>query len=238
MLVGFAAFLDLYSTQPLLPMLAHTFRASNFAVSLTVTAPTVAVALMAPYVGRLADRLGLRNVIVGSAFALAAATLLAGTASTLRQLIAWRFVQGAVTPGLFASAVAYIHEEWPVSRTGRVTAGADQRHGHRRRHRPAAWRRRRERRRLVVVIRGARGHRLRGGGLVVAVAPARTSSAQRVAFDRRIVGPPFPSAAARHLRCRLLHALHAARHVHLCPVPARGAAAVLLIHGRRSGCCF
>ena len=38
MLAGFAAFLDLYSTQPLLPMLARTFRASHFAVSLTVTA--------------------------------------------------------------------------------------------------------------------------------------------------------------------------------------------------------
>ena len=121
-LAGFAAFLDLYSTQPLLPMLARTFRASAFDVSLTVTAPTIAVALMAPYVGRLADRVGLRTVIVGSALALAAATLLAGTASTLRQLIAWRFVQGAVTPGLFASTVAYIHEEWPVARAGRVTA--------------------------------------------------------------------------------------------------------------------
>ena len=119
MLAGFAAFLDLYSTQPLLPMLARTFRASNFAVSLTVTAPTIAVALTAPYVGRLADRLGLRNVIVGSAVALAAATLLAGTASSLRQLIAWRFVQGVATPGLFASAVAYIHEEWPARAPGR-----------------------------------------------------------------------------------------------------------------------
>ena len=122
MLAGFAAFLDLYSTQPLLPMLARAFRASNFAVSLTVTAPTIAVALAAPAVGRLADRVGLRNVIVGSAFALAAATLLAATAANLRQLIVWRFLQGVVTPGLFASAVAYIHEEWPPSRAGRVTA--------------------------------------------------------------------------------------------------------------------
>ena len=122
MLAGFAAFLDLYSTQPLLPMLARTFHASHFAVSLTVTAPTIAVALAAPYVGRLADRLGLRTVIVGSAFALAIATLLASTASDLRQLIAWRFAQGLVTPGLFASAIAYIHEEWPPSRVGRATA--------------------------------------------------------------------------------------------------------------------
>ena len=122
MLAGFAAFLDLYSTQPLLPMLARTFQASRFAVSLTVTAPTLAVALAAPFVGRLADRLGLRTVIVGSAFGLAIATLLAATATDLRQLIAWRFVQGLATPGLFATAIAYIHEEWPRSRVGRATA--------------------------------------------------------------------------------------------------------------------
>ena len=122
MLAGFAAFLDLYATQPLLPLLARTFHASNFAVSLTVTAPTIAVAVSAPFVGRLADRLGLRTVIVFSAFALSVATALAATAGSLRQLIAWRFAQGLVTPGLFASAIAYIHEEWPQSRVGRVTA--------------------------------------------------------------------------------------------------------------------
>jgi predicted MFS family arabinose efflux permease len=105
-----------------LPSLARTFHASSFAVSLTVTAPTLAVALIAPYVGRLADRLGLRTVIVASAFALGLATLLAATAADLRQLIAWRFAQGLVTPGLFASAIAYIHEEWPPTRVGRVTA--------------------------------------------------------------------------------------------------------------------
>jgi predicted MFS family arabinose efflux permease len=122
MLAGFAAFLDLYSTQPLLPMLARTFHASQFAVSLTVTAPTLAVALAAPFMGRLADRLGLRRVIVGSAIALAIATLLAATATDLRQLIAWRFVQGLATPGLFATTIAYIHEEWPRGRVGRATA--------------------------------------------------------------------------------------------------------------------
>jgi MFS family permease len=122
MLAGFAAFLDLYATQPLLPFLARTFHASNFDVSLTVTAPTVAVAIAAPFVGRLADRLGLRHVIVGSAFALAIATALAATSTTLSQIIFWRFVQGVVTPGVFASAVAYIHEVWPASHAGRATA--------------------------------------------------------------------------------------------------------------------
>jgi MFS family permease len=122
MLAGFAAFVDLYATQPLLPLLARTFHASSFDVSLTITAPTVAVALAAPGIGRLADRLGLRRVIVGSAFAIAIATALAATSSSLTQLVFWRFVQGLVTPGVFAGTVAYIHEVWPASHGGRGMA--------------------------------------------------------------------------------------------------------------------
>jgi YNFM family putative membrane transporter len=121
-LAGFTAFLDLYSTQPLLPLLARTFESTNLGVSLTITAPTLAVALAAPFAGRLADRVGLRRVIVGSAFVLAVATALAATSATLSQLIWWRFLQGLATPGIFAVALAYIHEEWPASRVGRATA--------------------------------------------------------------------------------------------------------------------
>ncbi len=119
---GFAAFVDLYATQPLLPLLARTFNASAFEVSLTVTAPAVAVGIFAPIVGRLADRIGLRRVIVGSAFALTVATALAATSTTLTQVVFWRFVQGMMTPGIFASAVAYIHEVWPPTHAGRATA--------------------------------------------------------------------------------------------------------------------
>jgi YNFM family putative membrane transporter len=121
-LAGAAAFLSLYATQPLLPLLARTFHASTFDVGLTITAPTIAVAIFAPLVGRLADRAGLRRVIVASAFLLAAATALAATSSSLRQLLLWRFVQGVITPGVFAGSVAYIHEEWPAERAGRGTA--------------------------------------------------------------------------------------------------------------------
>jgi MFS transporter, YNFM family, putative membrane transport protein len=121
-LAGSAAFLELYATQPLLPLLARTFRASAFEVGLTITAPALAVAICAPLIGRLADRAGLRRVIIGSAFLLSVATLLAATAVTLRQLIAWRLVQGVMTPGIFAGTVAYIHEEWPAARAGRATA--------------------------------------------------------------------------------------------------------------------
>jgi len=121
-LAGVAAFLDLYSTQPLLPLLTRTFGASTFEAGLTITAPTIAVAMTAPFIGRLADRLGLRRVIVLSVWTLTLATALAGTSRSLQQLIFWRFVQGIATPGIFASTVAYIHEVWPPSHAGRATA--------------------------------------------------------------------------------------------------------------------
>jgi YNFM family putative membrane transporter len=121
-LAGAAAFLDLYSTQPLLPLLTRTFGASTFEAGLTITAPTVAVAIFAPFIGRLADRLGFRRVIVLSAWTLTLATALAATSHSLHQLIFWRFVQGIATPGIFASTVAYIHEVWPPSHAGRATA--------------------------------------------------------------------------------------------------------------------
>jgi predicted MFS family arabinose efflux permease len=121
-LAGFAAFLDLYATQPLLPLLARTFNASAFGVGLTITAPTIAVALTAPAVGRLADHIGLRRTILLSAAALTVTTAFGATASTLGQLIVWRFLQGVATPGIFGSAIAYVHEVWPAARAGRGTA--------------------------------------------------------------------------------------------------------------------
>lgn len=120
-LAGFTAFINLYAPQPLLPLFTRVFQATPLAVSLTITLSTIAVALAAPLVGRLADRVGRRRVIVGSSVLLAAATALAATAQTLPQLVIWRCVQGLLTPGVFAVTIAYIHERWPVSHTGRAT---------------------------------------------------------------------------------------------------------------------
>ena len=121
-LAGFTAFLDLYATQPLLPMLMDVFGASHFDVSLTVTVATVAVALAAPIVGRVGDLIGRKRVIVLSAFILAGATAAAATAHSLGQFLFWRFVQGLATPGVFATTIAYIHDEWPPAYVGRTTA--------------------------------------------------------------------------------------------------------------------
>jgi predicted MFS family arabinose efflux permease len=119
---GFCAFLTLFAPQPLLPMLSAAFHASAAAVSLVVTASTIAVAIAAPLAGMLADRLGRKRVMVPAAFLLAVPTVLAATSSSLGQLLFWRFLQGILTPGIFAVTIAYINEEWTDSVGATVAA--------------------------------------------------------------------------------------------------------------------
>lgn len=121
-LAGFAAFTNLYATQPLLPLLMRAFGADHFAVSLSITMPTLAVAVAAPIAGRVADLVGRKRVIVSAAALMSLATALAATSANLPQFIGWRFVQGLLTPGIFTITIAYIHEEYPSSFTGRATA--------------------------------------------------------------------------------------------------------------------
>jgi len=111
-LCGVFAFLNLYATQPLLPMLAGLFHASKAAVGLTVSVSTLGVALAAPVFGALTERLPRKRVIVASALILSAPTLLAATSPGLHTLIFWRFLQGVALPGIFATVITYIGEEW------------------------------------------------------------------------------------------------------------------------------
>lgn len=84
-LCGVFAFLNLYVTQPMLPLLERIFHASKSAVGLTVSASTIA---------------------------LAAPTLLAAASPGLHALVFWRFLQGIILPGIFAITITYIGEEW------------------------------------------------------------------------------------------------------------------------------
>jgi predicted MFS family arabinose efflux permease len=81
-----------------------------------VTASTLGVALAAPAVGQIADRVGRKRVIVLSASTLGIATLLTATSATLSALLFWRFIQGVATPGVFSVTTAYVHDEWPPAR--------------------------------------------------------------------------------------------------------------------------
>ena len=119
MVAGACTFLNVYCTQPLLPLFQRIFHASEVEVSLTVGAVTLSVAIMAPIVGLVAETIGRKKVIVPALFAMAVATLLTATAQNLHALIFWRFVQGLAVPGVIAVIIAYINEEFPA-RAGTV----------------------------------------------------------------------------------------------------------------------
>jgi MFS transporter, YNFM family, putative membrane transport protein len=120
MLAGMCTFLNVYDTQPLLPYLQRVYNASAIAVSLTVSATILAVALMAPLVGLLAESVGRKRVIVPSLYALTVPTLLAATSRSLHQLIFWRFMQGVFVPGVIVVMMAYIGEEFAGAYVGRA----------------------------------------------------------------------------------------------------------------------
>ncbi|WP_348264352.1 MFS transporter [Telmatobacter sp. DSM 110680] len=119
-LCGVCAFLELYCTQPLLPLLAHLFHASKTGVGMTVSAATLGVAISAPVFGAVTERLARKRVIVISLLGVSIPTLLAATSTSLTQLIFWRFLQGIMVPGIIAVVVTYIGEEWPPERVALI----------------------------------------------------------------------------------------------------------------------
>ena len=110
-LAGVITFLNMYSIQAVLPLLAHSFAAPVTAAGLTITATTSAVALVAPVVGSVSDMLGRKRLIVAAIWGLILPTLMLGLADSLAAMIVWRFVQGLLLPFVFAVTIAYIADE-------------------------------------------------------------------------------------------------------------------------------
>jgi len=119
-IIGFASFVNLYVTQPLLPQFRHLFNASELLVSLTVSGPVLAVAFTASVIGLVADAVGRKRVIVAAMLGLAIPTALAGTAANLGVLVMWRFLQGIFIAAIASVAIAYINEESPLKSVGAI----------------------------------------------------------------------------------------------------------------------
>jgi predicted MFS family arabinose efflux permease len=112
-LAGYCAFLNLYSPQALLPVLAREFNASAGRISAVMTASSFAIALTAPFTGAVADVLGRKRVITSAMLALTVPMAMVATAASVDDLVFWRFVQGLLLPPIFAVTVAYIGDEFP-----------------------------------------------------------------------------------------------------------------------------
>jgi predicted MFS family arabinose efflux permease len=108
---GFCSFINLYVPQSILPTLAENFGVAPARIGLTITAPLLAVALVAPFVGTISDRLGRKRLIVAATFALVVPTLLVANAGSLETMLLWRFIQGLLLPFIFAVSIGYIGDE-------------------------------------------------------------------------------------------------------------------------------
>lgn len=121
-LVGFCTFLGFYASMPLLPLFEQVFGVSKGEAALTVSAPTIAVALASPFAGLFSRRFGYRRTILVSLLTLPIPMFLAATSPSIRVLVVWRFLHGLVLPGAYAVTLAYIASEWPPEGLGRAVS--------------------------------------------------------------------------------------------------------------------
>ncbi|MBN3821480.1 MFS transporter, partial [Paraburkholderia sp. Se-20369] len=109
-LCGFAAFLNLYSTQGILRELAVAFGVSAERAGQGVSATTLAVAIIAPFVGTLAARFARRTVIVCAALAVALPVAWSAHATSFPSFLAARFAAGELGPFSVPIAFASVGE--------------------------------------------------------------------------------------------------------------------------------
>ena len=121
-IIGFFAFLNVYSVQAVLPMVMDEFHASALQAGLTVGATVLAIGLVSPFMGMLSDALGRRAILCSSLFALTLPTALIPLSHSLGMLIALRFLQGLAVPGIVVVLIAYLSEEIRSGSVARMTA--------------------------------------------------------------------------------------------------------------------
>lgn len=111
-MIGFFAFLQVYSVQAILPVLVEQLHANEIQAGLAVGATVIGIALLSPFIGMLSDSFGRKSFIVIALLFLAIPTAMIGFSADMQQLIFWRFLQGLSIPGITVVLIAYISEEY------------------------------------------------------------------------------------------------------------------------------
>ena len=121
-IIGFFAFLNVYSMQAVLPMVMQDFNATPVQAGATVGATVLAIALVSPFMGMLSDALGRKVILCTSLFALTLPTALIPLADSLQAIVVLRFLQGLAVPGIVVVLIAYLSEEFSAGGVARMTA--------------------------------------------------------------------------------------------------------------------
>jgi predicted MFS family arabinose efflux permease len=120
--IGFFAFLNVYSMQAVLPMVMQDFHASPLQAGTTVGATVLAIALVSPFMGMLSDAFGRKRILCTSLFALTLPTALIALAHSLQTIVLLRFLQGLAVPGIVVVLIAYLSEESKAGNVARMTS--------------------------------------------------------------------------------------------------------------------
>jgi predicted MFS family arabinose efflux permease len=120
--IGFFAFLNVYSMQAVLPLVMRDFGATPVQAGATVGATVLAIALVSPFMGMLSDALGRKRILCSALFALTLPTALMALANSLHTIVVLRFMQGLLVPGIVVVLIAYLSEEFKTSGVARMTS--------------------------------------------------------------------------------------------------------------------
>ncbi|MDQ0219602.1 MFS transporter [Peribacillus cavernae] len=117
---SFVTFADLYSTQPVIPVISEQFDVSPATASLTLSVATGTLAVFLLVLSLLSDNMD-RKRLMGGALALSAIlSICVGFTHELHLLIILRALQGAALAGFPSIAMAYINEEFHPKSLGYV----------------------------------------------------------------------------------------------------------------------
>ena len=105
-----------------LPHMQGALLATQEQIAWVLTSYIVAAAIMTPPTGALAARLGRRRLFVVAILGFTAASAMCGTASSLTEMLVYRFLQGGFGAGLVPLSQATLLDAYPRERHGEAMA--------------------------------------------------------------------------------------------------------------------
>src|SRR5699024_10035338 len=126
-LSGIAVISSLYMTIPLLPIIANDYGISLQQAAWAGSIFSIFFALGCLFFGAIAERVGLKNVLVGGMIGLSIITFFIGWAASFTQLLVLRALQGAIAATFSPPSITYIGVMFPekkrLATSGLVTSG-------------------------------------------------------------------------------------------------------------------
>ena len=105
-----------------LPQIKGALSATTDEIALIVTFNIIATAVATPATGWLTARFGRRNVMIYGVAGFTVASFLCGTATSLEQLVMYRFLQGAFGAPLVPLSQAIVVDSYPKEKIGSANA--------------------------------------------------------------------------------------------------------------------